>query len=169
MFSELMKEIVQKYTNVDLQIEKGGEALEFHILEKKNLALVIANFYLFNSISTDFVINFARALLTKSTIHDLDIFLLLIKSVGLKIRSDSPPLLKRLIDDAKQKIEQIQSASENRNSVIEFILLTLNDIKMNKKVEGDLMQSSQFLTTWLQKNVVAKMSLSKKLFPLSFD
>lgn len=91
------------------------------------------------------------------------------KNIGLKIRSDSPALLKQIIEKIKEAVENYKLKLDNVPSTIEFILSTLNDIKMNKKVEGDLTENSQFLGNWLSKNIIQKMSLGKKLYPLTFE
>ena len=66
--------------------------------------------------------------------------------LGPKIRKESPLILKELINAIQTKIEVFQNSLKAK-----FILLLLNDIRMNKNLKSNPMERMEVIVNWLKK------------------
>ena len=66
--------------------------------------------------------------------------------LGPKIRKESPLILKELINSIQTKIEVFQNSLKAK-----FILLLLNDIRMNKNLKSNPMERMEVIVNWLKK------------------
>lgn len=166
-FSEIMKKIIEKFKLISIE---NSDNLKENIFKLKNISLIFSYFYLFDSITLDFVFEFITSLLQKIDNDMIEILLTIIQNTGLKIRKDNPKLLKDMIDQIKTAFDRYK----NENSIQgfekgDFLLMILNDIKLNKNIKNNPFETLSFLLSWSKKNVLQKMKLVPKIFSLDFN
>ncbi|KRX04570.1 Armadillo-type fold [Pseudocohnilembus persalinus] len=170
-FSMIMKSLLDKYNELKQQKynDEINQAEDEVYQQKKNLINLFCHLFIFNSLSIDFVRGIFEDLIQEISEKNIELLLLLISYTGHKIRADSPATLKYLVQHIKTKIEKYQQENTNYSKKIDFILLTLNDIKMNKKQQSNPVDRLSFLMNWLKKGVQQKFKLSKNIFSLDFQ
>lgn len=114
---------------------------------------VFCHFYIFNSVSIDFIRGIFDDLIKEISESDIELLIVLVNFCGHKIRSDSPAALKHIVSNVKSSIEKYQSTKSEHSKKIDFILINLNDIKMNKKIKNNPIERLQYLINWLKKSV----------------
>lgn len=167
-FSEILKQIITKLRQQPIFTkEKGNFNEKFFIL--KNISLIFSYFYIFDSISLDFLYEYISFLLQDIDNEIVEILLNLLQNTGLKIRKDNPKLLKEIIELTKTSFDRYK-AEKNVNGFEkgDFLLMILNDIKLNKNIKNNPFETLSFLLSWLKKNVIQKMKIVQKVFSLDF-
>jgi nucleolar MIF4G domain-containing protein 1 len=130
----------------------------------KNITLVVSNWFLLESVGFDFVKEYILNLLEHISPEVIESIISLIQYCGRKIRSENPGNLKIIIDQIKEKVAEDQSSGikihiyliidEQQKSKINFLVMTLNDLKANKKLNNDPSVRLEFIINWLKKNVI---------------
>jgi len=166
--SEIIKKIYKKFTeNFEKSLENPEDPETFQIL--KNISLVLSYFYIFDSISLDFINEYLSFLIEKMNGEIIELLLIIIQNIGTKVRKDNPKILKDLIDFIKDSFEKYK-VSKGIPSLQrgDFLLMMLNDIKLNKNIKNNPFESLSFLMGWVKKNVVGRMKLVPKIFCIGF-
>ncbi len=147
----------------------SSEDFENSHRQLRNIVLIFGNLYIFDSVSCDFVKSLIEYFCKNLNDQVLELTLLLIQNTGSKIRSDNPRILKDLITLIKEASDQYTKVNNFQTKKQEFILQTLNDIKLNKRIKADPIEKLNFLINWVKKNVIHRFKLSQKLFPMDFE
>lgn len=167
-FSIIMRKVSIKFNeNIDKNLENHDENESFLIL--KNISLIYSFFYLFDSISLDFLNGYISFLLERMNNEIIELLLTIIQNIGMKVRKDNPKILKDIIDSIKDAFERYKTANDLK--IIQrgdFLLMILNDIKLNKNLKNNSFESMGFLISWIKKNVLGKLKLVPKMFTLLF-
>lgn len=111
----------------------------------KNLTQVVSLLYLFDSVTLGFLISYVHCLVEQQ--QSLECLQLLFQLAGSKVRHDSPKLLKDLIDFIVSSLGQQEGKDK-------YLLDTLQDIRMNRKIKGDPAERLLFLLNFVKKSVV---------------
>ena len=84
----------------------------------------------------------------------------MIQNVGMKIRKDDPKLLKQLIIDINECFEKFTKNNSNLDKQtfkINFILETLNNIKLNKNLKiNNPLERYEFYINFIKKIILHK-------------
>jgi hypothetical protein len=92
--------------------------------------------------------------------------LVLITTVGTKLRQDDPKTLKDIIEVVREKFEGSEELKGNKKAG--FILDEINEIKFNRK-EGKLDTRFVFLNTFIRKDILQRNNLQPTIFLLTFQ
>ena len=120
----------------------------------KYLMMIWSYFYVFESISVEFIYGVLKYLLEFMNDTILEILIIFVQNIGAKIRADNPTILKDLIELISQKFEEKKN-DEEFTKKSKFLILTLNDIKLNKMKTNPL-ERLNFLCLFIKKNVINK-------------
>ncbi|CAD8079426.1 unnamed protein product [Paramecium sonneborni] len=146
-FGELIKQVILKLRAAPVNHEI------------KNITLIFCHWYLFESISLQFIKEFIKYLLKNQTADNVENLILIIQYCGKKIRQDNPAILKMIIEDIKQAF---QNASESRTK---FLLMTLDDLRLNKKITSQS-ERLEFILNWYKQRT---QKLIHRIFCQGFD
>ncbi|CAD8063685.1 unnamed protein product [Paramecium primaurelia] len=146
-FGELIKQVILK-----LRSSPANH-------EVKNITLIFCHWYLFESISLQFIKEFIKYLLKTQTADNVENLLIIIQYCGKKIRQDNPAILKLIIEDIKQAF---QNVSESRTK---FLLMTLDDLRLNKKIISQS-ERLEFILNWHKQRT---QKLIHRIFCQGFD
>ena len=136
-FSVIVKKIIEKLHQVKGSLFKKSDSgkglisddeLENDYRKMRNIILIFANLYIFDSISCDFIKSLIEFLCKNINDNVLELTLLLIQNTGSKIRSDNPRILKELITLIKESSDQYTKLNNFQTKKQDFILQTLNEI-----------------------------------------
>ncbi|CAD8175224.1 unnamed protein product [Paramecium octaurelia] len=146
-FGELIKQLILKLRSNPVSHEV------------KNITLILCHWYLFESISLQFIKEFIKYLLKSQTADNVENLLIIIQYCGKKIRQDNPAILKLIIEDIKQAFS---TASESRTK---FLLMTLDDLRLNKKIASQS-ERLEFILNWHKQRT---QKLIHRIFCQGFD
>ncbi|EAR96171.2 MA3 domain protein (macronuclear) [Tetrahymena thermophila SB210] len=168
----LYQEIIQNKDALQSELEEDSIHEDSLFNKLRNITIVFSYFYIFDDVSIDFISGYLEHLLQNINQRTIEALLILVQHVGAKIRQDNPQILKNIIDNTKAKVDeysnQLKAQGKQVPKKIEFVMLTLNDIRLNKKLKTDPVQRLNFFINWLKKNIIQKMKLTKRTFPVDF-
>ena len=166
--SEIIKKIYKKFIILITQpLTNPDENEAFQTL--KNISLIFSYFYVFDSISLDFIKEYLNILIDRMDEGIIELLLVIIQNIGMKVRKDNPKILKDLIDFIKDSFEKYKTFNKVINlQKGDFLLMMLNDIKLNKNIKNNPFESLSYLMNWQKKNVIQRMRLIPKIFSFGF-
>ncbi|KAL4504278.1 hypothetical protein ABPG72_021116 [Tetrahymena utriculariae] len=168
----LYQEIIQNKDALESELQEDSIHEDSLFNKLRNITIVFSYFYIFDDVSIDFVSGYLEHLLQNINQRTIEALLILVQHIGAKIRQDNPQILKNIIDNTKVKVDEysnkLKAQSKQVPKKIEFVMLTLNDIRLNKKLKTDPVQRLNFFMNWLKKNIIQKMKLTKRTFPVDF-
>ncbi|KAL4459343.1 hypothetical protein ABPG74_017956 [Tetrahymena malaccensis] len=168
----LYSEIIQNKDALESELEEDSIHEDSLFNKLRNITIVFSYFYIFDDVSIDFISGYLEHLLQNINQRTIEALLILVQHVGAKIRQDNPQILKNIIDNTKVKVDEystkLKAQGKQVPKKIEFVMLTLNDIRLNKKLKTDPVQRLNFFMNWLKKNIIQKMKLTKRTFPVDF-
>ncbi|XP_043276186.1 nucleolar MIF4G domain-containing protein 1 [Venturia canescens] len=131
--------------------------------ELDNIILMISHLYNFKVYGSQLLYQILNILSEKFTEKEIELILLILKSVGFLLRKDDPVALKELI----LKLQQKASSSKSENSRIKFMLdvvLAIKNNNMSKIPQYDpthVEHLKKIMKTFLRKgNVVTQFNIS---------
>lgn len=135
---------------------------EFNPKTQENVLLILAHLYSFKVVDHVLIFDIVSLLVESFTSKDIELIVLILRSVGFNLRKDDPLSLKSLITKIQTKSASADKLKED--SRVKFMLETLTAIKNNnvKKIPNYDSEHQQFLL----KNLKAWMAPGKGNNPL---
>ncbi|XP_034936056.1 nucleolar MIF4G domain-containing protein 1 [Chelonus insularis] len=131
--------------------------------EVDNLILMLSHLYNFKIYASQLIYQILDKLIDKFTEKEIELILLILKTIGFQLRKDDPLALKHLI----LKIQQKAKSTESSNSRIQFmldVLLAIKNNNMNKIPQYDpthVEHLKKILKSFLRKgNTVTQLNIS---------
>ncbi|XP_026884060.2 nucleolar MIF4G domain-containing protein 1 [Electrophorus electricus] len=128
--AHFLETVVRRFDDTHHQGTDAGK-------ECDNLVCMIAHLYNFQVVHSVLVFDLLRCLLASFSTRDLELVLLLLKTVGFTLRKDNPLALKELISEAQRKASTEAPCSHDQTRV-RFMLETMLALKNNdmRKIPG---------------------------------
>lgn len=92
--------------------------------------------YLFGSITVFFIRELIQELVEEVDGTKVELLFLLISTVGSRIRSDDPTVLKEIIEVVKKKFEAARNTTLQNNKKAGYIIEDLDELRFNRKSEA---------------------------------
>ena len=142
----------------------------------KNILNCLLHFYLFQSLSSQFLFDIIKHLLNSFTESDIEILIFVLHNIGLQLRKEDPESIKHILDlfnqkknshTAQKKMNGIPDDNEEmkvKEQKMNFLVLELQDIRNNKGNVTLQVRSIEHLQTWLKRD--SKLSNELLIKPL---
>lgn len=132
----------------------------------KNIINCFLHFFIFQSLSSVFLFDIIKTLLTTYTEADIETLIFLLHNIGLQLRKADPIALRDIITLSEQKKNSYSAeiklanqgdqaqidAMKRKERKIGFLAMELADIKNNKGTMTLQIKSIEHLQTWIKKN-----------------
>ena len=115
----------------------------------KNITLIISLFYIFESITVEFLKSYLDFILNHAALDRIELIMIMIQNTGMKIRGDNPKILKEMIEKITNTLK-----SDSEQGKEKYLLETLYDIRMNKKIKGDPTERLQILVNFVRNGIL---------------
>ena len=150
VLKQLSKALLENHSSiVKLEASKEDQSLiGEHRTKVKNILNCLIHFYLFQSISSEFLFSVIHYLLDSFTESDIEVLIFVLHNIGLQLRKKDPEAIKSILDSFTQKKNSYQVSQKLDRSTpaqssfdqtlspfeqkLKFLVLELQDIKNNK-------------------------------------
>jgi hypothetical protein len=135
----------------------------------KHITLVFSLFTHYGSLGVHFMREYLEFLCKNFSVASLELIQVAVVNAGRAIRSESPLILKSLIQEILSTFAEFKKGKESYPQAVDFIIQALESIKVNKSIKNDPTEKLEFLKNYLHKSLPKRFGLSKKRFPCGFN
>ena len=137
--AHFLQTVIDKFFEFYNKSQEGLEESEEAVVGKQcsNLVIILSHLYNFQVISSKIIQDLLKIFLKNFSELDVELTLLALKYCGFQMRGEDPATVKEIILEVQTQAAQ-QPSQRPR---VKFMVETINDIKNNKKRDGNDMES----------------------------